>query len=175
VSLFEIEWPWGESGNPPDIRKVTIREEGFEDAGKEYDDETECKATLDPPIENGKTFELEFEFDDPFEPKEYIEIIPTDANGVTIEDDSATETAEPNTGTRELIEGIGAVIKTLSMLEIPPTQVKAALRLNKKTQAYHLSFASKSQKAKTPMAVRHFKRKPVSQKATYGLKKKAPA
>jgi hypothetical protein len=40
---------------------------------------------------------------------------------------------------------------------------------------FYLSFASKSQKAKTPMAVRHFKRKPVSQKASYGLKKKAPA
>jgi hypothetical protein len=169
VSFLEIEWPWGETGNPPDMRKVTVREDGFEDASKEYDDEIECKATLDPPIEKGKEFELEFEFDDPFEPKEYIEIIPTDKNGVTIEDDSSTETDEPNTGTQEVIEGLGAIVKTLAQLNIPETKIQSAFRLNEKTQTYMLSIGPKQRKSKKAIAVKHFKRKHIKYKATYGL------
>jgi len=172
VSFLEIEWPWGESGNPPDMRKVTVREEGFEDGSKDYDDETECKATLDPPIEKGKEFELEFEFDDPFEPKEYLEIIPTDANGVTIEDDSSTQTDEPNTGTRDLLEGVGSVIKTVGQLNVPETKIHAAFRFNKKTQCYSLSFVPNRRKVKHDIAVKHFERKPLKRQATYGLKKK---
>ncbi len=167
-SILEIEFPWGDSGNPPDMRKVTVREEGFEDASKKYDDETEGKATLDPPIENGKEFELEFEFDDPFEPKEYIEITPTDKNGTTIEDDSETETDEPNSGMQEAVEVLGSAFKTIARFNAPETKIQSSLRLNPKTQTYVLSIGPKRRKTKKPIAVQHFKRKQIRYKATYG-------
>ena len=168
-SILEIELPWGESGNPPDMRKVTVREEGFEDASKKYDDETEGKATLDPPIEAGKEFELEFEFDDPFEPKEYIEITPTDKNGTTIEDDSQTETDEPNTGMQEAVEVLGSALKTFARYSGSEPNIESSFRFSPKTQTYVLSIGPRQRKVKKQIAVQHFKRKRIQYKATYGL------
>lgn len=168
-SFLEIEWPWGESGNPPDIRKFTIREDGFEDASKEFDDVVEGKATLDPPIDPGKEFELEFEFDDPFEPVEYLEIVPTDRNGATIENADETETAEPNTGTGELLKGIGTILQGVSQLNLKTEDVKTALRFEKESQKYVLSFV-REKPPRRPIQVVHLERKRIAQKATYGLR-----
>lgn len=172
-SFLEIELPWGESGNPPDMRKFTIREEGFEDGSKEFDDETEGKATLDPPVDPGKEFEIEMEFDDPFEPKEYLQIIPTDGNGVTIEDDDQTETAEPNTGVGELLDAVGKAVGALGQLNLKLDKDAAALKFDKKKNRYVLTLV-KAPARKKRIQVIHIKRNYLKRKANYGLNSKRP-
>jgi len=127
-SFLEIEFPWGESGNPPDLRRFTIRESGFDTASKSFDDVTEGKATLDPPIAPGKEFEIELQFDDPFEPEEYVQLIPTDGAGTTIEDGDETETAEPNTGIQEILKALEAAAGALGQLRVPSKDLEAAFR-----------------------------------------------
>jgi len=166
-SLFEIEFPWGDTGNPPDVRKVTVKEEGFDDGSKEFDDETEGKLTMDPPIGPGCEFELVFEFDDNFEPKEYIELIPTDAEGVTIEDDTSTTTEEPNTGAKELLEGIGKALGALKSMNVKTPE--GMLAFDKKKQVYVLAFEDVKPFKKKAMAVQHVKRKLTKYDAHYGL------
>jgi len=174
ISFLEIEWPWGDTGNPPDLRKFTIREDGFEDGSKSFDDVVEGKATIDPPVENGKEFEIELEFDDPFEPLEYVQITPTDKHGVTIEDDNRTETEEPNTGTQELIDGVGKVIKTLGSLDVQTSDLKANFAYNKLDQKYVLSMLRGSQRKPVKIAVAQIKRKAIKQTADYGLETAKP-
>lgn len=170
VSFLEIEWPWGTTGNPPDIRKFTIREAGFTDGSKEFDDVVEGKATLDPPIQDGKRFEIEMEFDSPFEPQEYFEIIPTDANGVTIEKDSPTETAEPNTGTEDALDAAGKIIDAVSKMDAEVEESFASLRFDKERGKYVLAMR-KGAFDPSPLQVKHVKRDHLEYEANYGFGK----
>lgn len=138
-SFWEIEFPWGDSGNPPDIRRVTLRESGFVDYTWEFDDEINVKIKFEPPISPGSEFELEIEFDDAFEPDEYIEFIPTNSNQVVLEGDNPTETSEPNSGIREVIESIPKIGSALDSLGIPKSKMKANFTFDQKTQKYRLS------------------------------------
>ena len=166
-SFLEIEFPWGDTGNPPDLRRFTIREEGFEDGSKSFDDVTRGKATLDPPIDAGKVFEIELEFDVPFEPKEYVQIVPTDANGATIENDTRTETQEPNTGAAELLETIGKVAGSLSQLRVDPKEMEPSLRFDQKRGSVSVVFMGAARRPE--MGIVHVKRKYQKRKADYGL------
>ena len=167
TSFLEIEFPWGSTGNPPDLRRFTLREEGFEAGSKSFDDVTEGKATLDPPIDPGKVFEIELEFDDPFEPEEYVQIVPTDANGATIEGDNRTETQEPNTGAAELLETLGKVAGTLKQLQLDTAAIAPTLRVH--PGSGHLVLSLIGPRKRRPVETVHVKRKYLKRKANYGI------
>ena len=137
-SFLEIEWPWGETGNPPDIKKVTLRSNHHKNTIWSFDDEIDVKIKFKPCLLLGEEFEIEVEFDKPFEPKEYILFSPTDMNQTVIEGDNRAEPSEPDSGTKELIDGILRLNDLQKQLNTPESKLKAELIYDEKSQKYRL-------------------------------------
>ena len=139
-SFLEIEWPWGETGNPPDIRRVTLKTE-MGDVAWSFNDEITVKIEFEPPLLSNEEFEIEVEFDKPFEIKEYILFSPTDINQFVIEGDNRAEPSEADNGTKELLESVSQLGNLQKQLNAPESDLKATLTFDKKAQKHKLSIS----------------------------------